>query len=70
MCFLNRTKHIEMRYHNVRDIVQKNILSIQYVPVAEQNTDISTKPLSLTKYVYFRDKLGVVENASLAEREC
>jgi hypothetical protein len=26
------TKHIEMRYHYVRDIVQKNILSIQYVP--------------------------------------
>jgi hypothetical protein len=64
------TKHIEMRYHYVRDIVQKNILSIQYVPTAEQNTDILTKPLSLTKYVYFRDKLGVAENASLAEREC
>jgi hypothetical protein len=29
-----------------------------------------TKPLSLTKFVYFRDKLGVAENASLAEREC
>jgi hypothetical protein len=59
-----------MRYHYVRDIVQKNILSIQYVPTAEQTTDILTKPLSLTKYVYFRDKLGVAENASLAEREC
>jgi hypothetical protein len=64
------TKHIEMRYHYVRDIVQKNILSIQYVPTAEQTTDILTKPLSLTKFVYFRDKLGVAENASLAEREC
>jgi hypothetical protein len=64
------TKHIEMRYHYVRDIVQKNILSIQYVLMAEQNTDILTKPLSLTKYVYFRDKLGVAENSSLAEREC
>jgi hypothetical protein len=59
-----------MRYHYVRDIVQKNILSIQYVPTAEQTSDILTKPLSLTKYVYFRDKLGVAENASLAEREC
>jgi hypothetical protein len=50
--------------------VQKNILSIQYVLTAEQTADILTKPLSLTKFVYFRDKLGVVENASLAEREC
>ena len=64
------TKHIELRYHYDRDIVQKNILSIQYIPMAEQNTYILTKPLSLTKYVYFQDKLSVVENASLAEREC
>jgi hypothetical protein len=59
-----------MRYHYVRDIVQKNILSIQYVPTAEQTADIMTKPLSLSKFVYFQDKLGVAENASLAEREC
>jgi hypothetical protein len=59
-----------MRYHYVWDMVQKNILSIQYVPSAEQFADILTKPMSLTKFVYVRDKLGVVENASLAEREC
>jgi hypothetical protein len=60
-----------MRYHYVRDIVQKNILSIQYIPTTETNCRyFLTKPLSLTKFVYFRDKLGVVENASLAEREC
>jgi hypothetical protein len=59
-----------MRYHYVRDMVQKNVLSIKYVPMAEQTIDILTKPLSLTKFVYFRDKFGVAENASLAEREC
>jgi hypothetical protein len=68
--FHDRSKHIEMRYHYVRDMVQKNVLSIQCVPIAEQTTYIFTKPLSLTKFVYFRDKLGVVENASLAKREC
>jgi hypothetical protein len=68
--FHDRSKHIEMRYHYVQDMVQKNILSIQYVPMAEQTADILTKPMSLTKFVYFQDKLGVVENASLVEREC
>jgi hypothetical protein len=68
--FHDRSKHIEMRYHYVRDMVQKNVLSIQYVPTTEQTTDIFTKPLSLTKFVYFRDKLGVAKNASLAEGEC
>ena len=68
--FHDRSKHIEMRYHYVRDMVQKNILSIQYVSTMEQTAYILTKPPSLTKFVYFRDKLGVAENASLAEREC
>jgi hypothetical protein len=35
--FHDRSKHIEMRYHYVRDMVKKNILSIQYVPTAEQD---------------------------------
>jgi hypothetical protein len=70
LVFHDSLKHIEMRYHYVRDMVQKNILSIQYVPMAEQTADILTKPLSLTKLMYFRDKLSVVEHASLVEREC
>jgi hypothetical protein len=68
--FHDRSKHIEMRYYYVRDMVQKNVINIQYVLIAEQTTNIFTKPLSLTKFVYFHDKLGVAENASLAEREC
>jgi len=68
--FRDISKHIEMRYHYVWDMVQKNVLSIQYVPTAEHTTDIFTKPLPLTKFVYFRDKFGVAKNASLAEREC
>jgi hypothetical protein len=65
-----RLKHIEMRYHYIRDMIQRKVLSLQYVPTAEQTADIFTKPLPLIKFVYFRDKLGVAENTSLAEREC
>ena len=57
-----------MRYYYVWYIFQKNVLSIQFVSTTEQTTDIFTKPLS--KFVYFHDKLGVAENASLVEREC
>ena len=64
LVFHDSSKHIEMRSHYVRDMVQKNILSIQYVPTTEHSAYILTKPLSLTKFVYFWDKLGV------AEREC
>jgi hypothetical protein len=51
--FHDRSKHIEMRYHYVRDMVPKNILNIQYVPTVEQTAYILTKPLSLAKFVYF-----------------
>jgi hypothetical protein len=39
------------------DMVQKNILSIQYVPTAEQTTDILIKPLSLTSLLTFETSL-------------
>jgi hypothetical protein len=53
LVFHDRSKHIEMRYHYVRDMVQNNIPNIQYVPTTEQTADILTKPLSLTKFLYF-----------------
>jgi hypothetical protein len=35
-----------------------------------QVADVFTKPLARTKFEYFCERLGLVENASLAEREC
>jgi hypothetical protein len=45
-------------------------VKLQYVPTSEQNADILTKPLVKGKFVFFRDKLGVVQNTFLAKREC
>ena len=45
-------------------------MELQYVPMDEQIADVLTKPLGRGKLVYFQDRLGVVENVSLAEREC
>ena len=68
--FHDRSKHMEMRYHYLRDMVQRRAISLQYILIDEQSADVLTKPLSKTKFEYFRDKLSVVENAPLAEREC
>ena len=68
--FHDRSKHIEMRYHYVRDMVQWRVVSLRYIPTDDQTADVSTKPLLKTKFEYFRDKLSLVENAPLAEREC
>lgn len=68
--FHDRSKHIKMKYHFIRDMVQRNVINIQYIATDEQVAYILTKPLPLSKFVYFRGKLGVEENVSLAEREC
>jgi hypothetical protein len=68
--FHDRSKHIEIKYHYIRDMVQRKEVHVQYLPTHEQIADIFTKPLAKTKFEYFRERLGLVENASLAEREC
>jgi hypothetical protein len=58
-----------MKYPFIRDMVQRRTIKLQYIRTDEQIADILNKSLSLGKFVYFRDKLGMAENASLTERE-
>jgi hypothetical protein len=58
--FHNRSKHIEIRYHFIRDRIQKGAVKLQYVSTDEQVADILTKPLVKEKFVFFGDKLEVV----------
>jgi hypothetical protein len=68
--FHDRSKHVDMRYHYIRDMVKRGAVRLQYISTDEQIADVLTKPLSSTKFVYFQDKLGMAESASLAKREC
>jgi hypothetical protein len=54
----------------IRDMVQKGVVKLQHISTDEQIANILTKPLSRAKFVYFRDKLGMMQNVSLDEREC
>jgi hypothetical protein len=58
--FHDRSKHIEIRYHYIRDMGQRGALKLQYVSTDEQVADVLTKPLSRVKFEHFRDKLGIV----------
>jgi hypothetical protein len=68
--FHDKSKHIEIKYHYIRDMVQRKELHVRYLPTHEQIVDIFTKPLASVKFEYFRERLGLVQNASLDEREC
>jgi hypothetical protein len=68
--FHDRSKHIEIRYHFIHDYVQRGAVELQYISTEEQVADILTKALNMGKFVFFRDKLGVVSNTFLGMREC
>jgi len=59
--FHDRSKHIEIRYHYICDMVQRGALKLQYISTDEQVVDVLTKPLSRVKFEYFRDKFGIVQ---------
>jgi Reverse transcriptase (RNA-dependent DNA polymerase) len=49
-----RTKHIDVRYHFIRERVESGEIKIVYVPTSEQVADILTKPLAKVKFEKFR----------------
>ena len=52
-----RSKHIRLRYHFIRDEIKKNHVQIKWVKSADQQADILTKPLQSTSFARLRDKL-------------
>ena len=44
--FHDRSKHIEIPYHYVRDMVDMNTVKLEYICTVDQTSDILTKPLS------------------------
>ena len=58
--FHDKSKHIEIKYHYIRDMVQRGAVKLQYIVMDEKIADVLTKPLARVKFEYFREKLGVL----------
>ena len=61
LVFHDKSKHIEIQYFYIRDMMQKGAIKLQYVSTEEQVVDVLMKLLSRVKFEYFCDKLGVVQ---------
>ncbi|CAI5717429.1 unnamed protein product [Peronospora effusa] len=57
--FHKRTKHIDIRYHFVREKVEKNQVVLQYCPTQDMLADIMTKAIAAPKFTILRTKLGI-----------
>jgi hypothetical protein len=58
----NRTKHIDIRYHFLRDHQQKGDIKIAYVNTHNQLADIFTKPLDEKTFSKLRNELNILDS--------
>ena len=56
----SKTKHIEIKYHFIKDPVERKIVYLEYIPTERQNADIFTKPLDKSKFETLRQVIGVI----------
>ena len=64
-----RTKHVDVRYHHIRDEIEQGRISLTYCPTALMRADGFTKPLPGPRFLEDRGKIGVVDVGSQVEKE-
>jgi hypothetical protein len=57
--FQFKTKHIDIKYHFIRDIVAEGKIKVDEIYTDENHVDMLTKPLSNTKFKHCLDLVGV-----------
>ncbi|KAJ9564691.1 hypothetical protein OSB04_000657 [Centaurea solstitialis] len=56
----SKTKHIEVRYHFIRDHVMNGDIELHFVPTEYQLADLFTKPLDVTRFNMLISELGML----------
>lgn len=55
----NRSKHIDIKYHHIRDVVQSKEVELKYCPTDDMIADIFTKNLPKAKHTNFVNLLNL-----------
>ena len=59
--FHERTKHIEIDLHFVRDIIQAGVVSTAHISTTDQPADLFTKALGRQQFQFLLGKLGICD---------
>lgn len=55
----SRTKHIDIRHHFIRELVEEKTIEFEYISTDNQLADIMTKPLDSIRFLALRKSVGV-----------
>ena len=56
----SRTKHIDIRHHCIRDVVNNHDVILEFIDTKHQLADIFIKPLSEEQFDFIRRELGML----------
>ena len=55
----NRTKHIDVRFHFIRESTQNGLIKLVYLPTGEMVADLLTKPLPRERHEKHINSMGL-----------
>lgn len=55
-----RSKHIETRFHFLREQVKKRIIEVTHCPTQDQPANVLTKPVRVDRFLKTNGELGVL----------
>ena len=54
------TKHIKIRRHFIRELVENGILTLEFITIDDQKADLFTKPLDGHCFKFLHQCIGVI----------
>ena len=67
--FHDKSKHIEIKFHYIKDMVERGAVKLKYVEMEKKIVNGLTKPLAKVKFEYFIEILCVIQNETPRKRE-
>ncbi|KAH0972829.1 hypothetical protein GBA52_024985 [Prunus armeniaca] len=61
LSFHSRSKHIDVRYHWIRDVLESKQLQLEKIHTDDNSSDMMTKSLPKDKYEFCRGAAGLLE---------
>ena len=60
--FHSKSKHIDIRYNWIRDVLKEKLLQLEKIHTDENGSDILTKTLSKEKFEFCHEAAGMVDS--------